>query len=171
MKDKAFSICSKKKIYLVSFRILKYTDLSAVEGDAQTLCSQSNALQKHRSSGSSCSKSSAPGQLSWRFQALTGDKQQITAERPQERPQVAKCCCSQGDKSRSEKEWLSQGHVLQPNMGHIMFLRRADFVSLLRESSFSSDHSVLHPFKDLHHFSCWDAAFPHDGDATFPEGE
>lgn len=163
-KLKAFSLCSKKRIYLVGFRILKHTDLSVVEGDAQ-----SNALQKCRSSGNSCSKASAPGQLSWRFQALTGDKQQITAESSQERPQVGECCCSQGGKSWIREGRLSQGHVLQQNIRHLVFLGRADFVPLLGEGSFSSDHSVLHLFKDLHHFSCWDAAFPHDGDATFPE--
>lgn len=47
------------------------------------------------------------GQLSRRFQALTGDKQQITAESSQERPQVGKCCCSQGGKS-----WIREGVAL-----------------------------------------------------------
>lgn len=35
MKLKAFSLCSKKRIYLVDFSTLKYTDLSVVEGDIQ----------------------------------------------------------------------------------------------------------------------------------------
>lgn len=106
-------------------------------------------------------------QSSWGFQVLAGDKQQITAERAQERPQVGKYCRSQGGKS-----WIREGMALQQNKGHLVFSGRAEFVPWLREvPSVPSDHSVLHPLKDLHHFSCWDAAFPHDGDATFPEGQ
>lgn len=71
----------------------------------------------------------------------------------------------------SEKEWLSRGRVLQHNVGHLTVLGRADIAPLLGEGSFRSDYPVLHSFKDLHHFFCWDAAFPHDDDATFPEGE
>lgn len=34
-----------------------------------------------------------------------------------------------------------------------------------------SDRSVLHALKYLHDLARWYAAFPYDGDATFPEEE
>lgn len=67
-------------------------------------------------------------QSSWRFQVLAGDKQQITAERAQERPQVRKCCRSQGGKS-----WIREGMALQQNKGHLVFSGRAEFVPWLSE--------------------------------------
>lgn len=102
---------------------------------------------------------------------LLGINNKSLQKGPRRGPRWGSAAVPKEVRAGSVKEWLSQGHVLQQNVGHLVFLGRADFVPLLREGSFSSDHSVLHLFKDLHHFSCWDAAFPHDGDATFPERE
>lgn len=168
MKLKAFSLCSKKRIYLVGFRTVKYTDLSVVEGmHKQPWHSQSSAgalgipAGKHQLLGSSAGDS----------RHLLGINNKSLQKAPRTGPRRGSAAVPKEGRAGSGKEQLSQGRVLQQNVGHLVFSGRADVVPLLREGSLGSDHSALHPFKDLHHFSSRDAALSHDGDATFPEGQ
>lgn len=75
LKAKVFSLYSKKKIYLVEFNCLKYTDLNVVGVYKQHEVCRSKALRKHWHSGNSCSAASAPdpaGTLWADFPAVSG---------------------------------------------------------------------------------------------------
>lgn len=91
MKPEVFSLHSKK-IYLVKFICLKYTDLSVVEGSIQAgMKSAVQGTQGTLALGIPAVQHqllillALCGQISQRFQALTGDKQLIATERSRER--------------------------------------------------------------------------------------
>lgn len=102
LKAKVFSLYSKKRIYLVEFSCLKYTDLNVVGVYKQ------HEVRSPRHSGNTGTLGipavqhqllillALCGQISQRFQALTGDKQLIATERSQERHWMGKCCCFPG---------------------------------------------------------------------------
>lgn len=103
MKLKAFSLCSKKRIYLVGFRTVKYTDLSVVEGmHKQPWHSQSSA----GALGIPAGKQQLLGSSAGDSRHLLGINNK-SAGSSQDRPQAGKCCCSQGGKS-----WIREGAAL-----------------------------------------------------------